>query len=309
MTITITIPKATTIVRRGWKFGLLALVALAVVLTWGTHGTRQVRGVGGPPPPPSVAILKLDSVTLGFLPGSCWDVDDPANVPPPLFTVCDNNFAPATALDIDPKVGIIVVPAPPGVYHVMETVAPPGYNADPSKLVCFVDGFSPGCSGMPVVFFNTPKAQININKIAQYVPPQSCYRVFDALNLPPELFSVCDNDFQGPPDTSAVCLPAGVCTDVDPAVGSIRVNVVPDDYHVVESKPPPNHTMDPAKYLCDASVSPKCEVTVIDTPLTRPWHPWDIMNADTGMVGADGLVRIDDIVAVVQNYFNDKPLP
>jgi hypothetical protein len=96
-----------------------------------------------------------------------------------------------------------------------------------------------------------------------------------------------------------------VCSDVDPALGSIRVNIIPADYHIEESKPPPNHTLDTAKYDCNATAV-KCDITVIDRPIVRPWYPWDL----TGSSGIpDGLVRVNDILDVVHHFFQDKPLP
>ena len=295
LTITIPIPKITAI-PRFWRWGLLAALIVALMFTW----SRQARQPAQAGPVPGLIIIeKVDRDTGGKIGPSCFQLL--TELQEPVFEVCDNGPG-----DMDPTPGWIQFQVPgPGLWHVVETVPPPGYNLKDIKYECFFDpgGFPPCLLIVP----NDGKSQININKIGQYVPPKSCYNVFDALNQPPPLFQVCDNDWQGAPAQSTICVPDAVCNDEDPAVGSIRVTVIPRDYHVVESKPPPNHTADATKHECDAIVGSKCDVTVVDAPIVRPWHPWDLTGAPGG--GPDGLVRVADILAVVQHYHDDKPLP
>jgi len=107
-------------------------------------------------------------------------------------------------------------------------VPPPGYNLKDIKYQCFFDG-----TGLPpcqLIVPNDGKSQININKIGQYVPPKSCYNVFDALNQPPPLFQVCDNDWQGAPAQSTICVPLESvmpppCRPVLPPCGTTAVRV------------------------------------------------------------------------------------
>ncbi len=147
--------------------------------------------------------------------------------------------------------------------------------------------------------------QINITNLGQYALPKTCFQVRNSANTA-TFFAVCDNDFQGAPAANAVCVPDGICNDEDSAQGAIKVMVAAGGYRVVESKAAPQHTADASKPVCDATLT-KCAVTFINTPNTRPWHPWDITGAVGG--GANGLVRIDDVLAVVLHYHQDKPLP
>jgi hypothetical protein len=142
---------------------------------------------------------------------------------------------------------------------------------------------------------------ISITNVGQYALPKTCFEVRNPAQI--AYFEVCDNDFAGPPQTDPVCEPDGVCNDDDPALGSVRVLLTGGDYRIIESQAAPEHTADPSKAVCaSAAVGAieTCELTFVNTPGTRPWHPWDI----TG----EGQVRVDDILAVVNHYFDDKPL-
>jgi len=110
----------------------------------------------------------------------------------------------------------------------------------------------------------------------------------------------------GVPDADAACIPDGVCDDEDPTQGFISVTVTPGTYNVVESTAAPEHTLDPSKEVCVAPASLTCTVSFSSVPKVRPWHPWDI----TGGPGntPDGVVRVQDILDVVNHYFDDKPL-
>jgi hypothetical protein len=94
-------------------------------------------------------------------------------------------------------------------------------------------------------------------------------------------------------------VPDGVCDDEDAAAGIVALTVLEGGYLVETGKAAPEHTPDLAQLACTTSTSSPCSVTFVSTPGTRPWHPWDI----TG----EGLVRVDDILAVVNHYFQDKP--
>jgi hypothetical protein len=151
--------------------------------------------------------------------------------------------------------------------------------------------------------------RINIINVGEYALPKSCFEVRDPSEVP--LFSVCDNSFAGAPDTDVLCDPDGTmaCEDANPALGSVSVDVDPGTYHVVESVVAPQHTGSLANQSCAASVNTKCALTFLNTPLMRPWFPWDLVDANsTNPVGTDGIVDISDVVAVVEHYFCNKAL-
>ena len=145
---------------------------------------------------------------------------------------------------------------------------------------------------------------ISITNVGQYALPKTCFQVRNPNQVP--YFQVCDNAPVW--ELDPVC-GDGVCDDEDPALGSIRVSVVPGDYRVVLSYGAPEHTADGAKAVC-TNFTPvggdTCELTFTNVPKVRPWHPWDI----TGGPGntPDGVVRVQDILEVVNHYFDDKPL-
>ncbi len=126
--------------------------------------------------------------------------------------------------------------------------------------------------------------------------PKSCFQVSDESQSP--LFTVCDNDFQGAPDVSILCLPDATCDDEDPADGSIQVTVSAGTYNVSESKAPPNHSADASKLSCEAT-STKCLLTFVNEPNTKPWFPWDTDN--------DGEVGFFDFLGLLQHWGQEKP--
>ena len=90
----------------------------------------------------------------------------------------------------------------------------------------------------------------------------ACFNVEDvAQNF---LFEVCDNNFQGPPQSHPACMPDGVCEDEDiDSSGAIQVTLTfADDYWVVESKAPPGFVADPAKKQCPSI----CELLFVNQP-------------------------------------------
>ena len=78
------------------------------------------------------------------------------------------------------------------------------------------------------------------------------------------LFEVCDNNFQGPPQSHPACMPDGVCEDEDiDSSGAIQVTLTfADDYWVVESKAPPGFVADPAKKMCPVV----CKLLFVNQP-------------------------------------------
>jgi hypothetical protein len=148
---------------------------------------------------------------------------------------------------------------------------------------------------------------INITNIGQYALPKSCFKVLDPGQVP--YFEVCDNDFAGAPESDPICGPDAICGDDDPAPGSIVVSVDPGDYRVVVGQAAPEHTAVTPKSSCTYPTpvgGDTCELTFINTPKVRPWHPWDLTGGPGG--APDGVVRVADILAVIQHYFDDKPL-
>jgi hypothetical protein len=148
----------------------------------------------------------------------------------------------------------------------------------------------------------TPPAELYITKLSQIAPPKSCHSVRNGSQTP--IFQVCDNDWLGTPVPNAVCVPDAICNDEDSAQGEFKVSVSPGSYNVVESVAPPNHTLNATPQPCDAS-SGACSVEVVDAPVVRPWHPWDIVGGPGGV--PDGIVSVADILAVVQHYQQNKP--
>ena len=90
----------------------------------------------------------------------------------------------------------------------------------------------------------------------------ACFKVEDVGHV--LLFEVCDNNFQGPPQSHPLCVPDGVCEDeVVGTQGEIQVSIAfADDYSVVESKAPPGYVADPAKKQCPSI----CELLFVNQP-------------------------------------------
>jgi TolB protein len=140
-----------------------------------------------------------------------------------------------------------------------------------------------------------PLSPVSIRNVGQYALPKSCFQVRNTSQVP--FFSVCDNDFQGPPEIDPTCLPDGSCNDEDPAPGSIQVTVTPGDYRVVETAFPANHTPDASKKPCDTNAG--CLLTFVNSPNNDPWLPWD--------VNGNGAVAAPDIFQVVTHFGETKP--
>ncbi len=305
------------ILTRRWSMlGLLALIVVALTLIWAQRSGEEALAGGAPG---RIHILKNDAKTGLPLGGACFLVLDSTNTTL-IFPVCDNDFqgppvpdpfglctidgTPACE-DKDPALGSIVVNGFFGgfTFHVVETKAPPFYNVDGSKLICFVPPVPPPGNECVVKFFDAPKtSEINITKLSQRPAPQSCYRILTPAQV--LLFRVCDNNFQaGFPESNTLCDPDGttLCEDADPANGSIRVVVSTGTYHVTEFKAPPLHTPDPTKQICNAAGGNKCELTFVNTPTVRPWFPWD--------VDGNGAVAAPDFFAVLGRFGQCKKPP
>ncbi len=139
---------------------------------------------------------------------------------------------------------------------------------------------------------------MRVTNVGQYALPKTCFSVRDDAQTP--LFVVCDNDFQGAPAAHAACVPDSVCDDENAALGAVRVTLAVGTYHVQESKVPYGHTGDPSKELCTAVAGGKCGLTFVNTPITRPWFPWD--------VDGDGVVTLfQDIFEVASRFDQSKP--
>jgi hypothetical protein len=77
---------------------------------------------------------------------------------------------------------------------------------------------------------------------------QSCFDVRDSGEA--FLFKVCDNDFQGAPQSHALCTPDGVCNDEASNVGDFQVTVSSASFSILESKAPPGYLADPNPQTC-----------------------------------------------------------
>jgi hypothetical protein len=118
---------------------------------------------------------------------------------------------------------------------------------------------------------------VTITNLGQYALPKTCFEVRDASQAP--LFEVCDNDFAGAPELNAICQPAGVCGDDDPAAGLVKLLLAAGDYRIVQSQLAPEHTAASPKQVCTYPAplaGEECELTFLNTPATDPWYPWDI---------------------------------
>jgi alpha-tubulin suppressor-like RCC1 family protein len=152
--------------------------------------------------------------------------------------------------------------------------------------------------------------EVSVTLVAKYHPPESCYNVSNSTNST-LYFQVCDNSFGPAPATSSVCIDAthptggGLCADLDPAVGSIRVALVPGDYHVVQTTAPPLHVASPAKNDCNATSATICTVALTTAPTIDPWFPWDTAGGPGG--APDGKVTVADILAVVGKFAQTNP--
>ncbi len=193
--------------------------------------------------------------------------------------------------------GKLVPPAPAAV----DLDGDGGVTLNDSTIVVFALGTFTKCQDTPAGF-QGGGPQINITKYGKYLLPKTCHDVLDASQV--FLFTVCDNDFQGPPALSPLCS-GGVCDDEDPNEGLTRVSLVapPALLHVVESKPAEQHTGDTSKLTC--ATSGKCGLIFHNSPNTNPWFPWDL---PTGIPPAkDGGVVANDISAVVAHFGEIKP--
>ena len=286
-----------TAVQMRWQWGLLALLALLLTITWGGEGAQRADAQASQS---QINISAADIDTFQPLGGGCFEVRD--SLQNPLFEVCDNDFQggfpqaetvcvpDGVCNDENPASGFVQVTVESASYTVIQTKAPPGYDLDPFDNSC--DASSSKCA---VVFFNVPISppQISITASASYSLPGSCFAVSDDAQNP--LFQVCDNDFQdGFPQSSSVCVPDGVCEDENAAEGLIDVLVEPGFYSVTEIKTPANHNLTfDLKRDCDAS-GVRCFTSFLHQPKTSPWFPWD--------VNGDGSVGLLDFLQLLQHF-------
>jgi len=161
MEITTRIPSPRRLLRPGWRWGLLPLLAVALALMSAHESAPRAGAVLS-----SILIGKIDRGGGQTLADACFSVRNTSQVQ--LFNVCDNDFqgppdknvvctaALNQCSDAAPSVdGAIAVLVAPGTYHVVEIKAPPGYNLKPGKQVCVV--VTLGCSnvaGLILVFLD-----------------------------------------------------------------------------------------------------------------------------------------------------------
>lgn len=160
------------------------------------------------------------------------------------------------------------------------------------KLVHCVD---PNCTGV-----KPSPSEIGITNAFQGSLPKTCFDVMDMGQS--FLFSVCDNDFQGLPDTNIFCADGvdTICNDEDPTAGSVRVTLHGSAYNVVVGKVPQNITADNATGFCSGATT--CSLTFTNTTEARPWNPWDVAGAG-GSWPPDGIVDLpNDILSVILHF-------
>jgi Tol biopolymer transport system component len=148
-----------------------------------------------------------------------------------------------------------------------------------------------------------PVPKISITSTGQYALPRSCFEVRDTSQSP--VFDVCDNDFDGAPETHYACFPDDTCSDDSATKGTVQLTVAGWDYRIVQSQAAPLHTAITTMQNCNASTGP-CAATFVNAPTIRPWHPWDLTGGPGGV--PDGVVRVNDILAVITHFFDDEPL-
>jgi hypothetical protein len=113
-----------------------------------------------------------------------------------------------------------------------------------------------------------------------------CYNI-DPTDTGDSTFSVCDNGSAGSTDESPRCTKDGttLCTDDDPAVGSIGVAVLEGSYDVTISTAP-GHAPDTHVKSCNVSAGVDAKCLFANQPITRPWFPWDL-NGDRSVSAPD----------------------
>lgn len=349
--MTITIPNPAAILAC-WKWGLLALLVLAVTVTWGYSASQttvanegdvemslnvKANGACDDPAKPtkcSVPVaseftlsVSVNGFPIGGYTGFQTEIDYDGLTYKKAASAADEivwpDAMPLSLRQQDVPNNIvnhadathIIPPFPPSFYkgnvveialnctavpgtHVVDLAPYTPGNTSGTALQDTFGGINPASDSL-VVNCVILHSGINITKQSVVVPlPGACFQVNDEDNTE-VFFTVCDNDVQGP-ESDPRCEVDGTpeCEDIDPAPGSIWVSVASGQYSVNESQAPVNHNLATGKQPCDNKLG-KCELTFENTSKTMPWHPWDI----TG----EGQVRVDDILAVVNNYFNDKP--
>ena len=144
-----------------------------------------------------------------------------------------------------------------------------------------------------------PFTEIFITNVFQDPLPKSCFDVMDSgQGL---LFSVCDNDFQGAPESHAACDDGSdtICNDEDPTEGIVTITLDNDTYHVEVGKTPLNITADTTKGECSGV---KCALTFTNTSGARPWNPWDVAGPGNSWP-PDGVIDLpNDILGVILHF-------
>jgi hypothetical protein len=129
-----------------------------------------------------------------------------------------------------------------------------------------------------------PPFKIKVTNIGQYPLPKACFQARNLKQAP--LFTVCDDDFAGPPENNVSCAPDFICNDEDVAAGRVEVSVFPGTYRMVEVTVPALHVGDASKLPCTGAEGATCEVTFVNAPTLKPWFPWDL-NGDRAVTGTD----------------------
>jgi hypothetical protein len=165
--------------------------------------------------------------------------------------------------------------------------------ADDLTINCVADEFQD-------IFINSLTAGLPAGPMGN-----TCYEYFSYGTS--ETFEVCDNETGLGVDTANACNKDGdnLCLDEEPGLGTIRVAVLSGQYDVTAASAA-GHALDGHLKFCDPPDGEDVKCTFTHTPNMRPWQPWDITGTTSST--PDGLVRIGDILAVIQHYFDDKPL-
>ena len=177
-------------------------------------------------------------------------------------------------------------------------IAPAGTNG--ARFITFGTNVELPVQGSDIqVNCETPTSEIHITNVFQDPLPKTCFDVMDSGQT--FLFSVCDNDFQGAPESHAACDDGidTICNDEDPTEGIVTITLDNGTYHVEVGKTPLNITADTTKGECSGV---KCALTFTNTSGARPWNPWDVAGAG-GSWPPDGVIDLpNDILGVILHF-------
>lgn len=210
-----------------------------------------------------ILITKLDP-SNNPIEGACFSLLDDEEQE--VVTVCDQEPG-----DLDQEPGsILISDVPEGSYTLRETFAPVGFTAGPEQPVVIIAGTP---SGIDV--FNDPAEStgaIIVTKIDPNGTPvgEACFAVLA----------------QGTPEASACDAGEG---DTDTQIGSIRIDIAPGSYTLVETPPAGYEAAEPVELTVEAGAFATIEIVN---------QPAGAATSETTTEPEPGAIRIDKVDAV-----------